>query len=45
MTRFDVATDLINAERRFLVCQFDDHIESGSLITCNIESLIDFIER
>ena len=44
MARLDATADLARADRRFLVCQFDDLIESDSRIICNIQSLIDFIE-
>ena len=45
MKRLDATSDLVRADRRFLVCQFDDFIESGERIICNVQSLIDFIER
>ena len=45
MARLDATADLARADRRFLVCQFDDFIESGARIICNVQSLIDFIGR
>lgn len=44
MARLDATADLVRADRRFLVCQFGDFIESDSRIICNIQNLIDFIE-
>lgn len=45
MARLGATADLARADRRFLVCQFDDFIESGARIICNVQSLIDFIGR
>ncbi len=45
MKQLDATSDLVRADRRFLVCQFDDFIESGERVICNVQSLIDFIER
>lgn len=44
MARLDATADLARADRRFLVCQFGDFIESDSRIICNVQSLMDFIE-
>lgn len=32
MTRLDATADLVHANRRFLVCQFGDFVESGPRI-------------
>lgn len=44
MARLDATADLARADRRFLVCQFGDFIESDSRIICNLQTLMDFIE-
>ena len=45
MAGLDATADLARADRRFLVGQFGDFIESAARIICNAQSLIDFIGR
>ena len=45
MARLEANADLVDADRRFLVCQRSDFIESGARIICDLESLIGYLER
>lgn len=45
LARLDANADLVGADRRFLVCQRNEMIESGPRILCNLEGLVGYIER
>ena len=45
MARLDANADLVGADRRFLVCQRNEFVESGPRILCNLEGLVGHIER
>ncbi len=45
MARLDAHADLVNADRRFLVCKRCDTIESGNRVLCDLDGLIDYIGR
>ena len=36
---------LVNADRRFLVCQRSEIVECGARIICEFESLVGYIEK
>ena len=45
MARLEANADLVGADRRFLICQRSEMIESGARIICDLEGLIAWIER
>ena len=45
MARLEANADLVNADRRFLVCQRTEIVESGARIICDLEGLVGYIER
>ena len=45
MARLETNADLVSAERRFLVCQRSDFIESGARVICDLEGLVGHIEK
>ena len=45
MARLEANADLVDADRRFLVCQRGDFIESGARIICDLAGLVDYLER
>ena len=45
MARLDASADLIDAQRRFIVCQSCDPLENDSRIVCDLQGLIAYIER
>ena len=45
MARLEANADLVGADRRFLVCQRSDFIESGARIVCDLEGLLSRIEQ
>ena len=44
MARLDANADLVGADRRFLVSQRDEFVESGPRILCNLEGLVAHVE-
>ena len=45
MARLEANADLVDADRRFLVCQRSELVESGSRIICDLEGFVGYIER
>ena len=45
MARLEANADLVGADRRFLVCQRSDFIESGARVICDLEGLVGHIEQ
>lgn len=45
MARLEANAGLVNADRRFLVCQRSEFVESGSRIICDLEGLLGYIGR
>ena len=45
MARLEANADLVGADRRFLVCQRSDFIESGARVICDLEGLVGHIEK
>ena len=45
MARLDANADLVNANRRFLVCQCSEFLESDDRIVCDLEGLLGHIRR
>ena len=45
MAQLEANADLVGADRRFLICQRSEMIESGARIICDLEGLIAWIER
>ena len=45
MERLEKVADMVGADRRFLVCQRYGFAESGNRILCDLEGLVDYIER
>ena len=44
MARLEANADLVDADRRFLVCQRSDFIESGARVVCDLEGLVDHLD-
>ncbi len=44
MKRLNATADLVGADRRFLVCQRSDFLQSGAQVLCDLEGLIAHIE-
>ena len=44
MARLEANADLVDADRRFLVCQRSDFIESGARVVCDLEGLVGHLE-
>ena len=45
MERLAKVADMVGADRRFLVCQQCGFAESGNRILCDLDGLVDYIER
>ena len=45
MARLEANADLVGADRRFLVCQRSDFIESGARVICDLEGLVGHMEQ
>lgn len=45
MARLEANADLVNADRRFLVCQRAEFVQSGARVICDLEGLVGYIER
>ena len=45
MARLEANADLVGADRRLLVCQRSDFIESGARVICDLEGLVAHIEK
>ena len=45
MARLEANADLVGADRRFLVCQHSDLIESGARVICDLEGLVRHMEE
>ena len=45
MARIETNADLVGADRRFLVCQRSDFIESGARVICDLEGLVGHVEE
>ena len=45
MARLEANADLVGADRRFLVCQHSDFIESGARVICDLEGLVRHMEE
>ena len=45
LARLNANADLVGADRRFLVCQRSDRMETGSQIVCDLGGLVEYIER
>ena len=45
LARLNATADLVGANRRFLICQRSDRIESGPQVVCDLGGLMEYIER
>ena len=45
LARLNANADLVGADRRFLICQRSDRIESGPQVVCDLGGLMEYIER
>ncbi len=45
MARLEANADLVGADRRFLVCQRSDFMESGARVICDLEGLVGHLEQ
>ena len=45
LARLEANADLVGADRRFLVCQRSDFIESGARVICDLEGLLGRLEK
>ena len=45
LARLNANADLVDADRRFLVCQSREYLERGSQVVCNLERMLAYIER
>ena len=44
MARLEADADLVGTDRRFLVCQRSDFIESGARVICDLEGLVGHLQ-
>ncbi len=45
LARLNANADLVDADRRFLVCQSKEYLERGPQVVCNLDDLVARIER
>ena len=45
LARLNANADLIGADRRLLVCRRSDLMVTGTQVVCDVEGLVDYIER